>query len=128
MVMKLYLDRNPPIGIQSECLVIGVTEGGPLTPAAAASDEASGGAISRMLESGDIDTGLGKTNFLHGLTGLAASRILAVGFGKQEKLELARFDRGCLAAGKALRDHPLVNCHVCVHELEFGEIEIANRL
>jgi leucyl aminopeptidase len=128
MVMKLYLDRNPPIGIQSECLVIGVTEGGPLSPAAAASDEASGGAISRMLESGDIDTGLGKTNFLHGLPGLAASRILAVGFGKQEKLELARFDRGCLAAGKALRDHPLVNCHVCVHELEFGEIEIANRL
>jgi leucyl aminopeptidase len=128
MVMNLYLDSNPPIGIQSECLVIGVTEGGPLSASAKAADEASGGAISRMLESGDIQTGLGKTNFLHGLPGLTAQRVLAIGFGKQEKLELARFDRGCLAGGKALRDHPLTSCHVCVHELEFGEVEIARRL
>jgi leucyl aminopeptidase len=126
--MKLNLDRNPPAGIRSECLVIGFTRGGPLTPAVKAADEATGGAINDMLESGDIQTGLGKTNFLHGLPGLAARRILAVGFGDQEKLDLARFDRGCLAAGKALRDHPLTNCHVCVHELEFGEIDIARRL
>jgi leucyl aminopeptidase len=127
-VMKLNLDKMPAVGIRSECLVIGVTEGGPLSPAAKAADEASAGAISRMLESGDIETSLGKTNFLHGLPGLATQRILTAGFGKQEKLDLARFDRGCLAAGKALRDHPLTNCHVCVHELEFGEVEIAQRL
>jgi leucyl aminopeptidase len=126
--MKLYLDNNPPADIKSECLVIGITGGGPLSPAAKAADEASAGAISRMLESGDIETSLGKTNFLHGLAGLGAQRVLAVGFGKQEKLNLARFDRGCLAAGKALRDHPLTNCHVCVHELEFGEVEMARRL
>jgi leucyl aminopeptidase len=127
-VMKLNLDNEPPIGIQSECLVIGIIEGGPLCPAAKAVDEASAGAISRMLESGDIETSLGKTSLLHGLPGLAAQRILTVGFGKQAKLNLARFDRGCLAAGKALRDHPLTNCHVCVHELEFGEVDIAQRL
>ena len=126
--MKLNLDNNPPVGIQSECLVIGITEDGPLCPAAKAADEASAGAISRMLESGDIETGLGKTNLLHGLPGLTAQRVLTAGFGKQSKLDLARFDRGCQAAGKALRDHPLKNCHVCVHELEFGEVDIAQRL
>jgi len=126
--MLLKLDNNQPAGIETECLVIGITEGGPLSPATKAVDEASGGAISRMLESGDIETGLGKTSFLPGLPGLAAQRVLAAGFGKQEKLDLARFDRGCLAAGKALRDHPLTNCHVCIHDVEVGEIEIARRL
>ncbi len=126
--MQLNLDSNQPAGIQTECLVIGFTEGGQLSPAAKAVDEASEGSISRMLESGDIETGLGKTSFLPGLPGLTAQRVLAVGFGKQEKLNLARFDRGCLAAGKALRDHPLTHCHVCVHDVEFGEIDLARRL
>ena len=126
--MQLNLDNNQPISISTECLVIGITEGGPLSPATKAVDEASGGAISRMLKSGDIETGLGKTSFLPGLPGLATQRVLAAGFGKHEKLDLARFDRGCLAAGKALRDHPLTSCHVCVHDVEFGEIKIAHRL
>ena len=126
--MQLNLDNNQPAGISTECLVIGITEGGPLSPATKAVDEASGGAISRMLEGGDIETGLGKTSFLPGLPGLATQRVLAAGFGKHEKLDLARFDRGCLAAGKALRDHPLTSCHVCVHDVEFGEIKIAHRL
>lgn len=126
--MKMNLDNNPPVGKQSGCLVIGITEGGPLSPAAKAVDEASGGAITRMLESGDAQTGLGKSVFLHGLSGLATGRVLLTGFGKQEKLNLARFDRGCIAAGKALRDHALKTCHVCLHELEFGDIEISQRL
>ncbi|MBT8048757.1 MAG: leucyl aminopeptidase [Xanthomonadales bacterium] len=126
--MKMNLDNSPPIEAQTECLVIGVTEGGPLSPAATAIDKVSGGTISRMLESKDIQTGLGKTVFLHGLPGLAATRLLVAGFGKQEKLTLARFDRGCIAAGKALRNHALTSCHICVHELEFEHTEISRRL
>jgi leucyl aminopeptidase len=99
-----------------------------MTPSARAIDEASGGAISRLLESRDIQTGIGKTQFLHGLPGLAAARVLAVGCGKQDKLDLPRFDRACLAAGRALRDHPLTSCHVCLHELEAGATEPGQRL
>ncbi len=129
--MKINLENGPAAGISTECLVLGFTESGKLSPAASAADEVSGGAISRMLKDGDIETTLGKTHFLHGIPGVAATRVLAVGFGKQEKLNLARFDRGCLAAGKALRDHRLTHCHVCVHELELSgaaPIEIADRL
>jgi leucyl aminopeptidase len=126
--MKLNLDNNPPVSITAGCLVIGVTDGGSLSPAATAIDEVSGGAISRMLKDGDIDTGLAKTTFLHQLPGLAARRVLVAGFGKPEKLTLARFDRGCLAAGKALRDHPLTDCHVCLHDLEFAGLPIEQRL
>jgi len=126
--MKLNLDNNPPVSIAAGCLVIGVTDGGSLSPSAQAVDEASGGAISRMLTSGDIDTGLAKTTLLLGLSGLATQRVLVAGFGKPDKLTLARFDRGCLAAGKTLRDHPLTDCHVCIHDLEFAGLETETRL
>jgi leucyl aminopeptidase len=118
--MKLHLDNNPPAGIETECLVIGVSNGGSFSPATAAVNEATGGSISRLLDSGDIENGLGKTNLLHGLPGLGAQRVLTVGFGKPEKLSLARFDRACLAAGKALRDFPFTQCHVCVQDIEFN--------
>jgi leucyl aminopeptidase len=126
--MKLSLDNNPPVSLACGCLVIGVTDGGDLSPSARAVDEASGGAFSRMLASGDIDTGLAKTSLLLGLSGLATQRVLVAGFGKPEKLNLARFDRGCLAAGKTLRDHPLTDCHVCIHDLEFAGLGMETRL
>jgi leucyl aminopeptidase len=126
--MNLSLNDSAPQDIQCDCLVIGFAEGADLTPSARAIDDASGGAITRMLESGDIATGIGKANFLHHVPGVAAPRILAVGFGKQDKLSLPRFDRACLAAGKALRDHPLTNCHVCLHELEFPDVDADRRL
>ena len=126
--MKLYLDNEPPGNIQSECLVIGVTEGGALSPAATGADEASGGTIGRMLKAGDIETTLGKVNFVHNVPGLAAERLLTVGFGKVEKLDLARFDRACQAAGKALRDHTLTCCHVTVHELDIPGTNPEQRL
>jgi leucyl aminopeptidase len=126
--MELTLNNTPAATAQADCLVLGFTDGGELTPSARAIDEASGGAIQRLLESRDIDTSIGKARFLHGLDGVAAPRILAVGFGKQEKLDLPRFDRACLAAGKVLRDHPLVSCHVCLQELEFDGSDTGHRL
>lgn len=126
--MKLSLFNEPITKIASDCLVIGVTEDGALSPTAKSLDEESGGLISRWLESGDISSHLGKVNFFHALPGLNAARLLVVGFGKQEKLDRARFDRGCQAAGKALRDHPLLHCHVCLHELDFAGTAAAARL
>jgi leucyl aminopeptidase len=126
--MKLSLSDNAPHEVQSDCLVLGFAEGSGLSPSARAVDDASDGALSRLLKSGDIETGVGKTRFLHGLPGLAAERVLAVGFGEQDKLDLPRFDRACLAAGKALRDHPLKSCHVCLHEMGFGDKPAKQRL
>jgi leucyl aminopeptidase len=126
--MKLSLNDSAPHEIKSDCLTIGFAEGAELTPSARTIDESSGGAISRLLQSGDIETGVGKTRFLHNLPGLATERVLAVGFGKQDKLDLPRFDRACLAAGKALRDHPLKSCHVCLHELSFDDKPAEQRL
>jgi len=126
--MQLSLTDSAVQGIKSPCIVIGVTEDGPLSASAAALDEVSGGTISRMLEERDIATSIGKTTFLHHLDGILAERVLIVGFGKVGKLDGGRFDRACLAAGKVLRNHPLRTCHVCLHEVGFGETSFAWRL
>jgi len=118
--MKLKLLNDSPLHIESECLVIGVTGEGQLSTTAQDLDEASGGEISRMLETGDIETGLGKTTLIHGLKDLSARRVLVTGLGKQEKLDRPRFDRACLAAGKKLRNHAVRTCHISIHDVEFG--------
>jgi leucyl aminopeptidase len=126
--MKLTLDNSSPTGIQADCLVIGLSQEGDFSPSVRAVDEASDGMISRLLESGDIETGLGKCGFLHALAGVAASRVLVVGLGKTKKLNLARFDRACLAAGKVLRDHSLTSCHVCLHDVAIDTAPPEQRL
>ena len=126
--MKFSLVKESPRLIQTECLVIGVTAGGDLSASARDIDEASGGEISRMLETGDIETGLGKTTLLYHVGGVAAQRVLMVGCGKPEKLDQPRFDRACLAAGMTLRDRAFTSCHVSIHDLEFGESEPQWRL
>ena len=107
--------------IATPCLVIGVTEDGPLSPAAAAIDSASGGEIRRMLDDKDIASSSGKCTFIHRLSGVKAARVLVVGFGKLKKLDEGRFDRACFAAGRTLRNHPLTECHVCLHDLEIRD-------
>ena len=118
--MKFSLVNESTRLIQTECLLIGVTAGGDLSASARDIDEASGGEISRMLKTGDIETGLGKTTLLHRVSGVAAQRVLVAGCGKQEKLDQPRFDRACQAAGKRLRDRAFTTCHVSIHDLEFG--------
>jgi leucyl aminopeptidase len=116
--MKLSLINHSLLDAESECIVIGLTEGGNFSTSVQELDKASDGRISSLLDSGDIDTGLGKTTLLHGLDGLAAKRVLAVGFGKPEKLDPVRFDKACLAAGKSMRNHTSKSCHVCLQDID----------
>ena len=126
--MKLHLENNSPAKIDTDCLVVAVCDGGSFSPGTQAVDEATGGELARLVESGDVEKGLGKTSLFHGLPGLGATRVLTVGLGKPEKLNLARFDRACLSAGKALRDYPFTECHVCVHDAEIDGVEQGRRL
>ena len=126
--MKLELDNRGICEVETGCLVIPVADGESLPPSAAAVDSAGGGVIKAMLEKGDIQTKAGKTTLLHRIPGLAAERVLAVGMGKPEKLNLAKFNSACLAAAKVLRDHPLRSCHSSLHEVEFEGANTADRL
>ncbi len=127
-MMKLSLSSTPLAETESPCLVIAVTDGGGLSPSAQEVDRAGDGKLSRLLESRDINTSLGKTTMLHGFPGLAAGRLMIIGLGKAGKLSASRWDRACLAAGKTLRDHPVTECHVFAHDFEIEGADPAWRL
>jgi leucyl aminopeptidase len=126
--MNLKLDNRGICEVETGCLVIPVVEGGSLSESAAAVDEAAGGAITSLLENGDIAVKPGKTTLLHRIPGIAAERVLAVGMGKLEKLNLAKFNSACMAAAKVLRDHPVRNCHSALHEVAVEGISTADLL
>jgi len=114
--------------VSTPCIVIGVTEGGPLSPAATALDEAGNGVLGRLLEQRDVSTSIGRTTLLHHLPGIKAERVLVVGLGKTAKLERSRFDRACLAAGKFLRNLPVRECHVCIHDVAIDGVDFGWKL
>lgn len=116
--MKFSLSTVAPHKVATPCLVIGIIEDAPLAGAAAQVDEASGGSISRLIESGDIDGNRGSKTMLHGLGGVTAERILVIGFGAADKLDPSRFETTCMDAGKFLRDHPLTEAHSCLADVE----------
>lgn len=126
--MHLKLSEITAAQSDAACVVIGVSTDGPLSTSAKAIDKASDGALKKLIDSRDIATAKGKTTLLHGFKGMNSSRILVVGFGDSAKLDGPGFDQACFKAGRVLRDHPLEDCHVCLHEIKVGKKSLAWRV
>ncbi len=118
--MQMNLSKTAARKSKAACIVIGVSADGPLSPSARALDRASGGLLKQLLASRDVSAAKGKTTLLHHFTGTSSTRLLVVGFGEQRKLDAVGFDQACFNAGRFLRDHPIADCHVCLHEIEVG--------
>jgi len=119
--MKFTLDTTLATGLETACLVIGVFEDAPLGGSAEVIDQASGGALSQLIKSNDVDTAWKETTLLHGLDGVAARRILIVGCGETKKFDRVRYDRICSTAGAFLRDHATTDAHICLNEIEVDD-------
>jgi len=126
--MKFTLDTTPAPELEADCIVIGVFENSSLQGTAELIDQASNGALQQLIESGDIDTDWKHTTMLHGLDGVAAKRILVIGCGEPEKFSDVRYDNVCHSAGTFLRDHASTSAHICLNELEAGEMDAHLRL
>jgi leucyl aminopeptidase len=126
--MKLRLCSDAPHEVDTPCLVIGVAEDAPLEGPAAILDQASGGHLQALLDSGDVDANRGQTTLLHGMPGVRARRILVTGLGKPEKFDRVRFDQACMNAGAFLREHPVRDAHFCLHEVAVEDLDAHWRL
>jgi leucyl aminopeptidase len=82
------------------CVVLGVHQGGELTPAARRVDQASKGALKKALR--DISGRTGSTLLLRSLPGVAAERVLLVGVG--EKAAEGAYRDAVRAAAQALKE------------------------
>ncbi|TDQ36161.1 leucyl aminopeptidase [Thiopseudomonas denitrificans] len=84
--MDFSVTLEPVQQLETGTLVLGIGEDLALSPAGRQLDQASAGALTRLLESGDIQGKAGQILLVQGLTGAAARRILLVGLGKEPQL------------------------------------------
>ncbi|HET7930870.1 MAG TPA: M17 family peptidase N-terminal domain-containing protein, partial [Rhodanobacteraceae bacterium] len=101
------------------CVVAGVFDGAPAV-AAAALDHASGGALTRLRESGDFSGKPGATLILHGVTGVKSPRVLLVGLGRKEDFDGRAYARACADAGSALKGLPIERATLWLPEVQAG--------
>ncbi|HYI86740.1 MAG TPA: leucyl aminopeptidase, partial [Burkholderiales bacterium] len=98
--MEFSIKALSPEAAQVGCVVLGVHQGGELTPAARRVDQASKGALKKALR--DISGRAGSTLLLRNLPGIAAERVLLVGLG--EKTAEASYRDAVRAAAQALKE------------------------
>jgi leucyl aminopeptidase len=89
--MKYAIAHKNPIEIKSDCLVSAIFEGPTLSPTASDIDKVTDGAVTRLLESGDLEGKKGQILLQHHVSGVASQRIMLVGCGKQEEFDAEAF-------------------------------------
>ena len=97
-----------------DCVIVGIYERGKLGSAAADVDKASGGALRRLIKSGDIAGQLGRTAVLNDLDGVRAPRVVVVGLGKISEFDITKFRR---AFGAGLRAISQTKCRQVLNGL-----------
>ena len=91
MTIKFSITDQAAETARVPCVVVGAFEDRVLSAAAASVDKASGGALQRLVEGGDISGKPGSSQLLFALPNIGAARVLVVGLGEQKKFDGARF-------------------------------------
>lgn len=99
------------------CVVVGVYEGGKLSPSALELDSASGQALSAAVSRGDLEGELGTTLLLAGITKLASERVLLVGLGLEGEFLESSYHAALGAATRVLRTTGAAEATLCLNEL-----------
>ncbi|GAB7563734.1 leucyl aminopeptidase [Methylobacillus methanolivorans] len=100
--MEFSIKSGTPEKQRKDCVVVGVFEARKLSTAAEALDRVSDGYLTNILRAGDIDGKPGSTVLLHSIPGVAASRVLLVGLGKERELNERNYRQAVRASIKAL--------------------------
>lgn len=100
--MEFSIKNGNPEKQRSDCLIVGVFEGGKLSASAKLLDEISEQAISAVIKTGDMHGKLASTALTHQLPNINAKRVLLVGLGKPGTFGAKQYLKAVRAAVKAL--------------------------
>jgi leucyl aminopeptidase len=100
--MEFSIKNGNPEKQKADCVIVGVFEERKLSESAKIIDVATNKAISAVLKTGDFEGKLNATLVLHGLTGIAATRVMLVGLGKQAEFSEKNYRQAARAAFKAM--------------------------
>jgi leucyl aminopeptidase len=116
--MEFSIKKLAPETAKAGCSVVGIHQGGELTPAARAVDQASKGAVRAALR--DISGKTGSTLLLRGLPGVGAERVLLVGLGERKEFAEAAFRDAVRCAGVALKELGAKDAALFLADLKVG--------
>jgi leucyl aminopeptidase len=110
-----------------DTIIVGVFEDKTLTPAAQEIDQASAGALARLLQSGDLSGKSGTAARVPAPAGISAMRVIVVGLGERAKLDPQRYAKACAEAARALCASPAERALNCLTEIEVTGTDTAWR-
>ena len=117
MALQFTLNTTAPTAASADCVVVGLYADGSLSPAANAIDQASNGALARLVTRGDLTGKAGSTALLHDVAGVTAPRVLVVGLGEASKFTAAAYIKAVTAAVKALKTGAAASIVLTLSEL-----------
>ncbi len=126
--MDFTIKTGDPAKQRGACVVVGVFESRKLSPAAAAIDRASRGALGKILATGDMDGRTGQTLLLHHLPRVAAERVLLVGCGKQKDFDIGRLRQAMGTTAATLNTLGTRNAGVFLTELTVAGLDTPRKV
>lgn len=123
--MEFTVKNVGPENHASTCLAVGVFTKQQLSPSARLLDQASGGALSAILQRGDLAGKIGQTLLLHNVADLACERLLLVGCGEQGELNEGVYRKIITQAIKAISHTGATEASLFLTELDIKDRDIA---
>ncbi len=111
-----------------DAIIIGHLKDTPLTGAAARLNEACGGLIAELIESGDLGHKAGRIRQLYRLPGVRAQRVLVIGVGEAEKFGLLAFQKAVRETVSRLLKSPAMRVVNALPELPVKKLSAAEKL
>ena len=102
--MEFNVKTSAPEKQRSACLIIAVSQKRKLSKSGESLDKSSGGLLSKILRSGDMDGRPGQSLMLHNLPGIQADRVLLIGCGKDAEMNEQAFIKVLNSVSKALEN------------------------
>ena len=123
--MDYSVKHSKPEQIKTACLVVGVYQPRKLSPAAASLDKASGGYLSKILKKGDFTADKGASLLLYDVPKIAAQRVLLIGCGKANKLDVATCQKIHRSAAKQLLELGATEASSYLTEITLPDVDSA---
>lgn len=126
--MKYSLKTGQADTQKCACIIVGVDADKTLSPSAKSLDKTGNGCISKLIKQGDITGKCGQTVLLYKQPGIAAERILVVGYGEAKKFNRKQFKNIQLQAIKAVMASGAADFISTLNELAVNELDACDKL
>ncbi|MCB1745944.1 MAG: leucyl aminopeptidase [Gammaproteobacteria bacterium] len=123
--MEFSVKRGLPQKQKSACLIVAVHGGKHLSAAATALDKPLRGALSRVVQRGDVGAKPGDTLLLPDVHGIEAERVLLVACGRRDGISAGDYAKAVRSAAAALKTHKLRSAVSALLEVEVKGHDLA---